>query len=106
MKPSATCWIAAGLLLFTSATVRAENWPQWRGPGYDGISKERNLPAKWSAAKNIAWKLLLPGMGGATPAIWGERIFLTSQDGNDLVLLCVSTKGKILWKRKLGTGNR
>jgi outer membrane protein assembly factor BamB len=94
------------LVLALCQSAAAENWPQWRGPSYDGISKETNLPTKWSATKNIAWKLPLPGMGGATPAIWGERIFLTSQDGNDLVLMCVSTKGKVLWKRKLGTGNR
>jgi outer membrane protein assembly factor BamB len=43
-------------------------------------------------------------MGGSTPAIWGDRIFLTSQDGDDLVLMCISTRGKELWKRKLGSG--
>src|SRR5262249_4014572 len=41
-----------------------------------------------------------------TPAIWGDRIFLTSNDGKDLVLQCVSTQGKVLWKRTVGTGNR
>src|SRR5947209_19404309 len=44
----------------------------------------------------------MPGIGSSTPAVWGERIFLTSQDGKDLVLLCVSTGGKELWKRTLG----
>jgi outer membrane protein assembly factor BamB len=86
--------------------ARADNWPQWRGPDNDGISKETNLPAEWSDTKNVAWKLKLPGMAGSTPAVWGERIFLTSQDGKDLVLLCVSTEGKALWKSKLGTGAR
>jgi outer membrane protein assembly factor BamB len=87
-----------------TAAARAENWPQWRGPNDDGISHEPNLPAEWSATKNIAWKLDLPGMSGATPVIWGDRIFLTSEDGNDVVLLCVSAEGRELWKRKLTTG--
>jgi outer membrane protein assembly factor BamB len=86
--------------------ARADNWPQWRGPGYDGISKETHLPSEWNATKNIAWKLPLPGMAGSTPAIWGDRIFLTSQDGNDLVLMCINNAGKVQWKHKLGTGNR
>jgi outer membrane protein assembly factor BamB len=86
------------------ATLPGENWPLWRGPNGDGISTETNLPAAWSATKNIAWKLALPGMSGATPAVWGDHIFLTSEDGNTVVLMCVSTKGKELWKRKLGTG--
>jgi outer membrane protein assembly factor BamB len=90
--------------LALTGAVRAENWPQWRGPNGDGISKEINLPTRWSATENVAWSLPLPGMGGSTPAVWGERIFLTSEDGNDLVLLCVSTEGKELWKRKLGSG--
>ncbi len=108
MRRCGTCWsIALCLSLLTgTAAARAENWPQWRGPNNDGISNEKNLPAEWSATKNIAWKLPLPGTSGATPAIWNDRIFLTSQDGRDIVLLCISTEGKQLWKQKLGTGNR
>jgi outer membrane protein assembly factor BamB len=88
------------------ASVQAGNWPQWRGPENDGICSESNLPLEWSTTKNVAWKLPLPGMGGSTPIVWGERIFLTSADGNDLVLLCLSPAGRELWKRKLGTGNK
>jgi outer membrane protein assembly factor BamB len=84
--------------------VRADNWPQWRGPAGDGVSKEKNLPTSWDQSKNMAWTLPLPGMGGSTPIVWGERIFLTSADADDLVLMCVSTSGKELWKRKLGSG--
>jgi outer membrane protein assembly factor BamB len=84
--------------------ARAENWPHWRGPNYDGVSAETNLPAEWGEGKNLAWKLPLPGMGGSTPIVWGDRIFLTSEAGKDLVLMCVSTAGKELWKRKVGEG--
>jgi outer membrane protein assembly factor BamB len=94
------------VVLASLAASRAENWPQWRGPGGDGICKETNLPTDWSATKNVTWKLALPGMGGSTPIIWGDRIFLTSEDRGDLVLLCVSTEGKKLWSRKLGAPNR
>jgi outer membrane protein assembly factor BamB len=45
-------------------------------------------------------------MGGSTPIVWDKRIFLTSQDGKDLVLLCISTDGRHLWKRNLGTGGK
>ncbi len=93
---------AAFLLL--AAVASADNWPQWRGPTDDGICKEKNLPAEWSDAKNVVWKLKMPGMGGSTPAVWGDRMFLTSADGADMVLLCVSTAGKELWKKTLSTG--
>jgi outer membrane protein assembly factor BamB len=78
------------------------NWPQWRGPDGDGISKEKNLPTKWGADENVAWKLPLPGVSGGTPVVWGDRIFLTSEDGGELVLICASTAGKELWKKTVG----
>ncbi|HZT81629.1 MAG TPA: PQQ-binding-like beta-propeller repeat protein [Gemmataceae bacterium] len=109
MKPSPLCrrWLLGlGALLAAAAAAPADNWPQWRGPTNDGICKETKLPAEWAADKNIAWKLPLPGMGGSTPVVWGDRIFLTSADGKDLVLICASTAGKALWKRKLGTGTK
>jgi outer membrane protein assembly factor BamB len=95
---------ASLVTLSLAGLVRADNWPQWRGLTGDGISKEKNLPTHWDQGKNIAWTLPLPGMAGSTPIVWGERIFLTSADGDDLVLMCVSTAGKELWKRKLGSG--
>jgi len=94
------------LALAAAGLAAAENWPQWRGPNNDGVSKETGLPTEWSESKNIAWTLKMPGKSGATPAVWGDRIFLTSADGNDIVLMCVSSDGKELWKSKLGTGDK
>jgi outer membrane protein assembly factor BamB len=48
----------------------------------------------------------LPGSSGATPAVWGNSIFLTSEDKGDVVLLCVGTDGHERWKRRLGSGGR
>ena len=64
-------------LVAGSATVSAENWPQWRGPGSQGISAEPNVPTEWSATKNIAWKAELPS-GHSSPIVWGDRIFVTA----------------------------
>jgi outer membrane protein assembly factor BamB len=88
------------------ACSHADNWPGWRGPDYTGISKETNLAVEWNDTKNIAWKLKMPGMGGSTPCVWGDRIFLSSEDGNDVVLLSASTEGKHLWKKVLGSGKK
>ena len=93
---------AAVLIALLAGAARAENWPQWRGPNNDGISTEKKLPTTWSKDKNVAWKLTLPGPGSSTPVVWGDKIFLTAQDGKKLVLMCVSTAGKELWKGDLG----
>jgi outer membrane protein assembly factor BamB len=84
--------------------TRPDTWPEWRGPDHDGASSERGIAAEWGPEKNVAWKLALPGMGSATPAVWGDRIFVTSASGSDLVLLCINTSGKELWRRTLGVG--
>jgi outer membrane protein assembly factor BamB len=95
-----------------ASTASADNWPQWRGAKHDGISTEKNLPTKWSKSEGVAWRLPLPGPAGATPVVWGDRIFLTSlgseADGeaDAILVLCVSTDGKLLWKKKLGSGSR
>jgi outer membrane protein assembly factor BamB len=97
------CAVACAIVIGEAAT-RADNWPSWRGPDLNGVSKETNLPVQWSDTKNIAWKLPMPGMGGSTPVIWNDRIFLTSEDpkSKSVVLVCVSTAGKELWTKTLG----
>jgi outer membrane protein assembly factor BamB len=93
-------------LLLTGVVVQAENWPQWRGPSLNGVSNEKNLPVKWTTEENIAWKLAMPEWSGSTPIIWRDRIFLNVAEGNDLYLWCVDrTKGTMLWKKMLGSGN-
>jgi outer membrane protein assembly factor BamB len=102
---------------FTSLAtlLYADNWPQWRGINGDGISAEKGIATEWSPAyrlfwgitvpsKNVLWSVDLPGMGGATPVIWGDKIFVTSETKDkSMVLVCYSTAGKELWKRELTT---
>ena len=86
--------------------VRAEDWPQWRGPSLNGVSAETNLPVHWTNTENIAWKLAMPAWTGATPIVWGELIFLNVADDDDIQLWCVDRNlGKPIWKRKLSGGN-
>jgi outer membrane protein assembly factor BamB len=98
--------VLGALLLCSLVTVQAEDWPCWRGPNRDGISTATNLPTEWSETKNVVWKLPLPGSSGATPIIWGDRIFAMSADGDDIVLMCISKEGKPLWKKPLGQGRQ
>ena len=94
------------LLALGSAPAHAENWPAWRGPSANGISRETNLPARWSKTENITWKLDLPEWSGSTAIIWGEHIFLNVAQGTDLHLWAVDrTKGQPIWKRHLSGGN-
>jgi outer membrane protein assembly factor BamB len=70
--------IACFLLL---SSLQAGDWPQWRGPSSDGISNESGLPVRWSAKEHIIWKASLAGLGTSSPIVWGDKVFITSQEG-------------------------
>jgi outer membrane protein assembly factor BamB len=94
------------LLLLLIPLASAENWPQWRGPNLNSTSGETDLPVKWSPSENIAWKIPLPTWSGATPIVWGDRVFLNVAEGGNLYLWCVDRRGpKIAWKKLLGDGD-
>lgn len=93
-------------LIVSFVIVRADNWPQWRGPSLNGVSNEKNLPVKWTVEENVAWKVPMPGYSGSTPIIWRDRIFLNVADGDNLFLWCLNkANGEALWKKPLGAGN-
>jgi outer membrane protein assembly factor BamB len=94
---------ASVICLALANTVRAEDWPGWRGPRGDGTSTETNIPLKWSATENVAWKTPIPGKGHSSPVVWGDRVFLTTcleKEGKHL-LLCLDRKtGQVLWQKE------
>lgn len=89
-------------LLASTAAVRAEEWPGWRGPRGDGTSAETSVPLTWGKTKNIRWKTPIPGKGHSSPIVWGDRVFVTTcrEKQGERVLLCLDRKdGRVLWER-------
>jgi len=78
-------FVGALVLTSSAGAVTESAWPQWRGPSGQGVSNEKNLPAEWTATKNIKWKTAIPGRGHSSPIVWGNRIFLTTAIEGDLV---------------------
>ncbi len=79
-----------------------ENWPGFRGPRGDGSSLELDLPVRWSAGENVAWKTPIPGKGHSSPIIWNDRVFVVTclEATAERALLCLErTTGKVLWQR-------
>jgi outer membrane protein assembly factor BamB len=102
-------WASGALgifLLCTAPQAAAENWPAWRGPSANGLSREINLPVTWTKTENVAWRLALPAWSGSTAIVWDNRIFLNVAEGNDLSLWAIDRdKGVPLWKKPLSGGN-
>ena len=69
-------------LVFQLSVLQAEDWPQWRGPGSQGIASGPALPVQWGATKNIAWKAILNGTGTSSPIVLRDLVIVTSQIGS------------------------
>ena len=56
------------------------DWPQFRGIAAHGVAEGFSLPAEWNIAegKNVAWKTDIPGLGHASPVVWGNDIFVST----------------------------
>ena len=69
--------VLAGVLCLASTAVA--NWPQWRGPHFNGSSTSAaGLAIEWTTHKNVVWRAALPSWSAATPAVWENIIFVTS----------------------------
>jgi outer membrane protein assembly factor BamB len=98
----------AMLLLALSAPIiePAAEVAQFRGPAGQGHFKAKNVPEKWSAKENVAWKADIPGLGWSSPVLSGGKVYLTAavKDGGQMSLraLCLAAKsGKILWDEEV-----
>lgn len=87
------------LLVFTLTTTPAADWPNFRGPNFDGMSVE----VDWDAEKieNVAWKAEV-GVGFASVAVVGERVFTLGHDGEkaggkETVYCLDAGSGKTIW---------
>ena len=91
---------------FAFSVAQAEDWPQWRGPHFNGSSESKGLPAKLDSSTQ-AWAATLPGGGSGTPVVWQDRIFVSCLDSNSqkLLAMCISRKdGAVLWSKQVGEG--
>jgi outer membrane protein assembly factor BamB len=86
-------------------TIAAEeNWPQWRGPLGTGVAADGEYPVKFSSDEGVVWKVKLPGTGSSTPAVWGERVFVTCDIDDQDGLVCYDMNGQEQWKHQFGPG--
>ncbi len=66
------------LVLLGGRAASAQDWPEFRGPGGQGHSAERDLPLEWDETRNVAWKTPLPGLGWSSPVVSGGRVWITT----------------------------
>jgi outer membrane protein assembly factor BamB len=95
MKP----WI-----LVLALPLLAAEWPQWRGPGRDGISQETGLLKSWSVdGPPLVWKAKGLGEGYSAFSVSQGLLFTQGQRGGQEFVLAIDIKtGKRVWGTPTG----
>ncbi len=94
----------------SASALSAHDWPEFRGATGQGNSPAKDVPIRWSATENVAWKTVIPGGGWSSPVLVNDRLYLTtassSEGAKDLRLsaLCLDARdGRILWRTEVFT---
>lgn len=61
-----------------------DNWPSWRGPAGTGAASGAP-PTEWAEDSNVRWKVAIPGLGSASPIVWGDRVYILTAIGEEPV---------------------
>lgn len=91
--------------LTPAAQEAGSTWPQFRGPNASGLAIGAAPPLDFGPGKNQLWKTALPA-GHSSPAIWGNRIFLTGVDTANRKVETMAIdrlNGQIVWRQSVPT---
>ncbi|HEY7155119.1 MAG TPA: PQQ-binding-like beta-propeller repeat protein [Gemmataceae bacterium] len=80
------------------------DWPQWRGPNRDDVSRETGLLKSWPQnGPKLLWTSEEAGIGYSGPAIVGDRLYTMGGDEkNDFVIALDVRKGANVWSTPIG----
>jgi outer membrane protein assembly factor BamB len=94
------------LAAWISAVVaaRAGDWPQWRGPDRDDVSKETGLLQSWpEAGPKLLWTFRDAGVGYSGPAVVGALLYMMGAEEKTEYLYALDTKTlKKAWRAEIG----
>src|SRR5438067_5843104 len=98
-------WLLSVLGVASLFVLAGADWPQWRGPERNGISKETGLLKDWpTEGPKLLWQVKDIGDGYSTPAVVGDRLYVISNKGMDdeFVQALASSDGHQLWSVRIG----
>ena len=85
-------------------TLSALDWPQWRGPNRDGVSKETGLLKSWPVAgPPRAWIFSNAGAGYSSFSIANGKLYtMGSRRGTEQLICLDASTGREQWAANIG----
>lgn len=105
MRSSRRRLIAVGcFIIIMAAAAAGSDWPQWRGPGRNGVSAETGLLKQWPpAGPALSWSVSSLGKGYGSMAIQGSYIYVQGTQNGKSVVFCLNrANGTTVWTKALG----
>src|SRR4051794_631648 len=95
--------LAALFVAFTLPAFAAD-WPQWRGPNRDDVSKETGLLKEWPKdGPKLLWTFSDAGIGYSGPAVVGDHLSLLGGDGKKEYVFALDLQTqKKAWSTEVG----
>ncbi len=94
------------LTLTPALTLRAADWPQFRGPARDGHSADTGLLKAWpKGGPKLLWTYSDAGVGYSGPAVVGDRLYTCGGKGADEFVYALDLSAgapKEAWAVKIG----
>jgi outer membrane protein assembly factor BamB len=97
--------VLSGVVL-TAQAPSSTDWPQWRGPNRDGISRETGLLQAWpKTGPPLVWSAADLGAGFGSVAVRDDRVFVQGLRGRQSIVTALQrSSGKPVWSKVIGEG--
>ena len=93
--------LVAGALgaVILATSVRAEDWPNWRGPNHDGVSAETGLITTWEGKPPVVWEFDVGPAFSAFACVDGRAYTCGTRDKQQVLFCFDGGTGKVLWQK-------
>lgn len=85
------------MVLGVGHTLKAADWPNWRGPNHDGLSPEKGFKTTWPQPPKVVWNFPV-GAGFSSFTCVGPKAYTCGTKDKQQTAFCLDANtGKLIW---------
>ena len=94
----ATRLLIALLCICLAGSAFAADWPNWRGPNYDGISPEKGFRTNWEKPPPKLWEAEIGSAFSSFSCVKGKAYTCGTKDKQQMLFCFDAATGNVLWR--------